>query len=56
MNQPGLGEGVQGELLFAVSPSGRLRVAVDGVLPTVAAGDTVICLAPPVSEPDSGPG
>ena len=37
-------------------PSGRLRLAVDGVLPPVAAGDTVICLAPPVSEPDSGPG
>ena len=40
--------GVPGQVpLFAVSPEGRLSVAVDGSPPAVRAGDTVIELAPP---------
>jgi hypothetical protein len=38
----------QGELLFAVSPDGRLSVVTEGGQPDVVAGDTVICLVPPV--------
>ena len=48
VDQSGLGQGGHGELFFAVSPSGRLRVVADGARPAVVAGDTVISLAQPV--------
>ena len=49
----------QDELLFAVSPAGRVSVATEDRQPAVGAGDTVIYLAPPVggwinAEPHSG--
>jgi NhaP-type Na+/H+ or K+/H+ antiporter len=43
----GLDEVGWGEVLFAVSPDSRVRVATDGGQPAVITGDTVICLAPP---------
>src|SRR5512132_845110 len=46
----------QGELLFAVSPAGRLRVGADGAQPVVVAGDTVICLARPAEASDAATG
>ena len=42
-----LSEAGWGEVLFAVSQDGRVRVAADGGQPAVVTGDTVICLAPP---------
>lgn len=38
----------QGELLFAVSPDGRLSVGTEDGRPALVAGDTLICLVPPV--------
>ena len=47
VEQSGLSQGRDGELLFAVSPDGRLSVAADGGQPAIAGGDIVICLAQP---------
>ena len=38
----------QGELLFAVSPDGRLSVVTEGGQPAVEPGHEMICLVPPV--------
>ena len=40
----------QGELLCAVSRDGRLSVVTEDGQPAVVAGDTVICLVPPVED------
>jgi NhaP-type Na+/H+ or K+/H+ antiporter len=48
VDQSGSSQAGENEVLFAVSPAGRLRVGADGAQPAVVAGDTVICLAQPV--------